>query len=159
VDGKTDMSQRKYEKYIVTQLKENLGTTAWHGLVPPAGKGKGGRILYMDSEVIPEAHYCEALWLLPGIHDDTEEGGNRRKRGVAAHTHDYDEILAYFGTNLEDPHDLGAEIEFWLEDERYILTKSCMIFIPAHIQHCPLRILSISRPIFHFSTSPLKKYF
>ena len=32
------MTGRKYEKYIVTQLKENLGTTAWHGTVPAAGK-------------------------------------------------------------------------------------------------------------------------
>jgi hypothetical protein len=153
-----EMTERKYEKYILTQLKENLGSTAWHGMVPAAGKGKGGRILYMDGDVIPGGHYCEALWLLPRVDEDKEESKTRRQ-GIAAHTHDYDEILAYFGTDLDDPHKLGAEIEFWMEDEQYILTESCMIFIPAHVRHCPLRILSISRPVFHFSTSQLKKYF
>jgi hypothetical protein len=153
------MAGRKYEKYIVTELKQNLGSTSWHGTVPAAEKGKGGRILYMDSDVIPEAHYTEALWLTPNMHDDKGDGQAKRKRGVEAHTHDYEEILAYFGTDLQNPHDLGAEIEFWMEDEQYILTKTCMIFIPAHVRHCPLKILSISRPIFHFSTSPLKKYF
>ena len=40
------MATRKYEKYIITQVKPNLGTTAWHGAVPEAAKGSGGRIVY-----------------------------------------------------------------------------------------------------------------
>ena len=147
------MAARKYEKYFITKVKPNLGATAWHGLVPEAGKGKGGRLIYLDDEVLPGAFWAEGVWIVP---DDTR----KKDEFIAAHTHDHDEILSYFGTNLDDPHDLGAEIEFWMGDEQYILTKSCIIFIPAHLQHCPLRVLSISRPVFHFATSPgIKKYF
>ena len=147
------MAARKYEKYIITQVKPNLGTTAWHGSVPEAARGSGGRIVYLDGEVLPGAFWAEGTWILP---DNTR----KKDRMIAAHTHDYDEILSYFGTNMDDPHDLGAEIEFWLGDEQYKLTNSCIIYIPAHLQHCPLRVRSISRPVFHFATSPgIKKYF
>ena len=147
------MAARKYEKYIVTQVKPNLGSTAWHGTMPEAGKGQGGRVVYLDGEVIPGAHYAEGVWLLPSLMEKKD------RPAIAAHTHDYDEILAYFGTDVDNPHDLGAEIEIWLEDEQYFITKSCIIFIPAGLRHCPLKLRSISRPVFHFSTGGMQKYF
>jgi hypothetical protein len=69
-----------------------------------------------------------------------------------AHTHDTDEIIGFFGNNPKDPYDLGGEIEIWLEDEKYILTKSCLIFVPKGMKHCPLVIRKVDRPIFHFTT-------
>jgi hypothetical protein len=69
-----------------------------------------------------------------------------------AHTHNSDEIIAFFGSNPKDPHDLGGKIEIWLEDEKYILTKSCLIFVPKGMKHCPLVIRKVDRPIFHFTT-------
>jgi hypothetical protein len=46
---------------------------------------------------------------------------------------------------------LGGEVEFWLEDEKYLLTKSCLIFAPKGLKHCPLRVIRVDRPIFHFT--------
>ena len=68
------------------------------------------------------------------------------------HSHDSDEIIGFFGSDPQNPHDLGGEIEFWLEDEKYILTKSCLIFAPKGMKHCPLILRRVDRPIFHFST-------
>ena len=68
-----------------------------------------------------------------------------------AHTHDSDEIIGFFGSNPQSPYDLCGEIEIWLEDENYILTRSCLIFIPAGMKHCPLIIMRVDRPIFHFT--------
>jgi hypothetical protein len=61
-------------------------------------------------------------------------------------------MIGFFGSNPEDPYDLGGEIEFWLEDEKHILTRSCLIFVPRGMKHCPLILKRVDRPIFHFST-------
>jgi hypothetical protein len=75
-----------------------------------------------------------------------------------AHTHPFDEVIAFVGTNPDDPQDLGGEIELWLEDEPYILAKSCLVFIPKGLKHCPLIVRRVDRPIFHFITGPEGTY-
>ena len=70
--------------------------------------------------------------------------------GVGSRRPEPDEIIGFFGTDTENVFDLGGEIEFWLEDEKYLLTKSCLIFIPGGMKHCPIKFLKIDRPIFHF---------
>ena len=71
---------------------------------------------------------------------------------TTGHTHESDEIIGFFGSDPENPHDLGGEVEIWLEDEKHIITKSCLIFVPRGMKHCPLEIKRVDRPIFHFST-------
>jgi hypothetical protein len=71
-----------------------------------------------------------------------------------SHAHEYDETLGFFGTDFKDPYDLGGEIEIWIEDEKFLLTRSSLIFIPKGTYHCPLVIHKVDRPIFHFSTGP-----
>jgi hypothetical protein len=78
--------------------------------------------------------------------------------GGGPHTHDADEIIGFFGNNPQDPYDLGGEIEFWLEDEKHILTKSCLIFVPRGMKHCPLILRRVDRPIFHFTTVTSGQY-
>ena len=68
------------------------------------------------------------------------------------HVHDTDEIIGFFGSNPDDPYDLGGEVEIWLEDDKHMLTRSCMIFVPAGMKHCPLTVTRVDRPIFHFTT-------
>ena len=63
-------------------------------------------------------------------------------------------MLGFFGSDFDAPYDLGGEIEFWLEDEKFLLTKSCLIFVPKGMYHCPLVIREVRRPIFHFSSGP-----
>jgi hypothetical protein len=75
--------------------------------------------------------------------------------GVDAHTHEYDEILGFYGCDPYNPHDLFGEIEFWIEDETYLLTKSCTIYIPKGIRHCPLFIRVLDKPMFHFGWTPV----
>jgi mannose-6-phosphate isomerase-like protein (cupin superfamily) len=59
-----------------------------------------------------------------------------------------------FGTNMDDPTDLGAEIEFWLEDEQFFLTKSFLVYIPAGMIHNPLKMYRMDRHIFHYTIGP-----
>jgi len=105
---------------------------------------------------------CRAGSLLHGVRlGNAPSGGHRtgRRVGTEPHTHDYDEVIAFIGTDLNDPYDLGAEVELWLDDEKHIINKSCLVYIPAGLKHCPLTFLRVDRPVFHYTTGPAKMYF
>ena len=40
--------------------------------------------------------------------------------------------------------ELGGEIELWLEDEQLIITRSCLVFIPRGMKHCPMFVRRIT---------------
>ena len=135
----------KYEKYIVTEPKPNETTEFVENMPPPDVRQ---RVLYLDDEVVKGAFYVATTWFW-------KETG---LKVVQPHSHDFDEVLAFFGTNPDDIHDLGGEVELWLEDEQYLITKSFMAFIPKGLKHCPLRVVRCDRPIFHFTTGPGSMY-
>ena len=45
-----------------------------------------------------------------------------------------------------------------MEDEKYMLTKSCLIFVPAGLRHCPLRVTRVDRPLIFLAISLTSKY-
>lgn len=142
----------KYGKYIVTDLKQHIVEADWTPKnIKGAGKGKGGRILFLDSEVVPGAFYVETVWLMPNPKGPSGPP-------TEPHKHDWDEILGFFGTDMDDPYDLGGEIELWLEDEKHTLTRTCIVFVPAGMMHCPLTVKRIDKPIFEFTTGPGTMY-
>jgi hypothetical protein len=100
--------------------------------------------------------YAEALWFWPRQNSPTPRPGE--EPGVKPHTHPFPEMIAFFGTNPDDIHDLCGEIELWIDGEQHIITKSFVAFIPAGVVHCPLKIRRIDRPIFHFTAGPGKVY-
>ena len=138
------MAELKNSKYIVSELKI------------PESKQKiakeyakyATRILWLDDKVVEGAFHMNTAWYLKA--SDSLEN--------TPHTHESDEIIGFFGNNPEDPYDLGGEIEIWLEDEKYIITRSSLIFVPAGMKHCPLILRRVDRPIFHFTTVPGGQY-
>jgi hypothetical protein len=152
------MAKTKYGKYILSEYKAPAVEAPWS---PPnltgAAKGKGGRLFYMDSHIVPGAYYMECVWVMPRPAAALPPAG--RKVSTEAHTHDYDEIIAFIGTNHDDPYDLGAEVELWLGDEKHIINRTSLVFIPAGLKHCPLTFLKVDRPVFHFTSGPSKMYF
>jgi hypothetical protein len=104
------MAESKYGKYIVTELKKDLVEAPW--VVQSVGsvsQGKGGRLFFLDSEVVEGAFYRECAWIMPPA------AGEEKPKGfpVEPHTHGYDEVLCFFGTNPGDFYDLGGEIELF----------------------------------------------
>lgn len=140
------------ERYIITKLKQNIVEAPW---TPKFTPKEGSRLISLDGEVIKGAFVVETAWFWPGKWPETkgEEGT------VKPHRHDYDEVVAYVGTNLDDPYDLGGEIEFWIDGKQNIIDKSFVAFIPAGIEHCPLSFRRIDKPIFHFIVGVTKQYF
>lgn len=145
------MAGSKYGKYIVTEPKANVVQPPWSPPVAPKP------IAYIDNEVIKGAFYMECVWILPESLPAPEV--RAEQMGVRPHTHDYDEILGFFGSDVKNQRDLGGEAELWLEDEKHIINRSCLVFIPKGMKHCPLVFTRVDRPIFHFSVGTGKMYF
>jgi hypothetical protein len=134
-------------KYVVTQPKQNLVIPGWAGNLQ---QDTSTRVMYLDSEVIKGAFYVECVWFWPTEKED--------KASPAPHTHDYDEVIGFFGTDPNDLSDLGAEIEFYIDGERNVMTETFLAFVPKGVVHCPLNILKITRPVFHFAAGQGKDY-
>jgi hypothetical protein len=139
--------QKFNRKYFVTEPKKNLVVPKWGGNLPAE---TSTRVMYLDGEVIPGAFYVECVWFWPT--DKKDEGSPE------PHTHEFPEVLGFFGTDPKNPKDLGAEIEFYIDGERNVLNQTFLAFVPAGVVHNPLRILKITRPVFHFATFPGKAY-
>lgn len=142
------MAETKYGKYIITDdsgrpKHDSREGEAFSAVLPHISVP----VTYLDNKMIKGSFYAECIW----FHTASEIQ-------VEPHTHNFDEILAFFGSNRVDFHDLCGEVELWLGDEKHILTKSCMVFIPKGLRHCPLILRRIDRPIFHFSAGPARTY-
>lgn len=158
------MAEGKYGMYIVTELKENISLPFFRpgevlDPVKPGERRHMNHVIWMDDTVAPGSFYSECVWFFPEsmqtIKTERREGD---QGGPQAHTHPFEELVTFFGTNREDPHDLGGEVELWLEDQKFVMTKSFLCYIPAGMKHCPLRINRIDRPMFHFTMGPGGEY-
>ena len=138
------MAERKYEKNILTDLilpaniQEQLSEYSQTRT----------RVLWMENEVVPGSFSVICSWYFKPM----------EKEGTPSHVHDFDEVLGFLGGNPEDPHELGGEVEFWMEDEKYMLNKSCLIYIPKGLRHCPLTVTKVDRPLFFLAVSLANKY-
>ena len=133
--------EKKYAKYIVTALPSQ----------PVAKAARGGDL---DKLVTPKLHHILALnnrvaegsimvncsWVWVG-----EDPGR-----MDAHAHPYAEVIGFAGSDPKNANDLGGEAEFWMDDEKYIIDKSFLVYIPEGLKHCPLIVRNITRNIFHF---------
>lgn len=65
------------------------------------------------------------------------------------HTHNFQEFIAWYGTNPDDPTDFDAEIELYLgeEQEKHVFTKPTFVSFPPGLVHCPLEIKRVGKPI------------
>ena len=113
-------------------------------------QGFAKRILWMDGDVVPGAFQMNTAWYAHVPERDPI---------FPEHVHeDADELIGFFSSDPDNPYDLGAEIEYTIDGEAHLLTRSTMIFVPAGLKHNPLRILRVDRPVFHFSVVTKPRY-
>jgi quercetin dioxygenase-like cupin family protein len=129
----------KHSKYVVTELQMPESKQKIHAEYSKFAK----RVLWMDDKVVEGAFHMNVAWYLKATEKTIEN---------VPHVHDSDEIIGFFSSDADNPYDLGGEVEIWLEDEKYLIDRSVMIFVPAGMWHCPLVIKRVDRPIFHFTT-------
>ena len=117
------------EKYFVTNLQNtNMLDAPWN---PYFTDKEGTRLLALDDNIRKGAFYMELAWFWPGQWPDHkgEEGT------IKAHSHAFDETVAFIGTDRNNPYDLGGEIEFWVDGKKNILDRSFVAFLPAGTVH------------------------
>ena len=108
-------------------------------------------MVWMDSNVIPGAFYAEAVWFWPQARPEVIDPEEAKKRpGIPPHSHPFPELLSYYGTDMAHPEELYCEVEFWMEDEKYVFEKSFVVYIPEGVVHCPIKMHNMKKPIFHF---------
>ena len=137
----------EYGKYFIQQLQEpaNMGTPEFRELYKQFAK----RILWIDNNVCEGAFQMNTAWYFAAAPRDPI---------FEAHEHGYSELIGFYGSNPEDPYDLNGVIEFTVNGEAHRLTRSTLIFMPGGLEHNPMRILEVKRPIFHFSVVMSPEY-
>lgn len=116
--------------------------------VPDVDPDTMTRLFYLDSARVPGAAYTESVWF-----------NKVTPPFLPAHVHDaLDELVCFVGSDPEHPEDLCGELNFWLEDQRIVCEKSCLIFAPAGMRHNPFAIPRMERPFLHFSGGNNSKY-
>jgi hypothetical protein len=150
------MARLPYEKNIITETREYSAEEqkkiekfrAEHPFTTTVGME---RLLWMDDEKVKGAEfYMECIWLWSG---KTPSGTTEEP-----HVHDFPEVIGFIGTDEKHPGDLGGRMEIILGDETHFLTKSCLVFIPPGMKHCPLTFREVNRPVFFFTLAPVGKY-
>jgi hypothetical protein len=150
------MPQQKYAKNILTEdLMPPLPPEDLKSMEEQAKAGSTldrTMLLGIQDSIVPGAFFagCEWLWELTGNGPVSIE---------LPHKHNFDEIICFAGSNRSHPRDLGGEIEFWIDGEPYTLTKTCFIFIPRGVMHCPVVLKRIDTPIFMFESGNKTAHF
>ncbi|HHU05301.1 MAG TPA: hypothetical protein GXZ65_02310 [Clostridiales bacterium] len=130
----------EYGKYMVQDLKAPKFSPGFEEFYNTFAR----RVLWIDNNVVPGAFQFSSSWYLKAsdvrpLHKHDE------------HYHDVDELIGFYGSNPDDPYDLGGVIEIGIGGEIHRITRSTLIFLPAGLKHLPLSIIELHRPIFHFS--------
>ncbi len=140
------------ERFFVTKLKWDVGEADW---TPQFSDNEGQRLLSLDSEVIKGAFYMETAWFMAG-----EWPMKKGEEGIIkAHTHDFNEVIAYVGSDTANQYELGGELEIWVDGKKNVIDRSFLCFVPAGIEHGPIFFTKpITKPIFHFTAGMGTKY-
>lgn len=132
------MTTNKYEKYIVydQEFKKEH----------PPGQLAGFIGVAIDADQVPGATmHMGFCW---------NTGPNPMSETYKPHIHDIDEIIFLISSDVNDPWNLDGEVDFWFEHEKYTITKTAMIYVPAGVQHAPLWFRVVNRPIISGTINP-----
>ena len=138
------MSEQKYLKYFIFDDKKDLKLPSYR---LSTDSKKIVRMTHVDADTVEGGtFYNEMMWILPGFGENyTDDNPNFKEE----HTHEFGELMCFYGLNYDDIMDLGAEIEFTVDEETYTITESFTAFIPPGVKHGPLTIRNVTRPIAH----------
>jgi len=145
---------KKYDKYVnrfvdsLTINRDPKKWDVWDKVTVPMIFNKthfDEMPIHVESLII---HKAGSGW---GLNHPTEGTlGGKEYKDVPMY-HDTDEVYMLIGTDPQNPHDLGGEIELWLgegeESEKFSITESICIYIPANLVHMPVYFKRVDRPI------------
>jgi hypothetical protein len=112
------MAELKTGKYIITDVRADKmfpGAPEGADKIIPGRRVPPTHVMWLDGKVIPGAFYTECVWIWPECASE--------EPAAPAHSHDFTEVITFFGTDFNHPHDLGGEVELWIDGEKHIMTR------------------------------------
>ena len=146
------MARQKYSDYIISRAKplpQEVQEKMEADRKQQRSTIESTHLMSVDDEVVEGFFYVDCSWLWSGSAEDPIED---------PHFHDFDEVIGFVGSNSDDPHDLGGKITIWLDGREEVLTKSCLIFIPAGTTHCPILFNRVDKPICFITVATTGKH-
>ena len=128
-----------YENNVVYRYEPSSG------FIPQAPEGFLQLLLWMAEDKIDGAPYLELVRFMC-----------ENPTGPEEHSHPKDELIAFIGTDPDDPGDLGGEVTFNLGGEYIPSTKSTVVFVTNNIPHSPILVPKHYRDMVHFSFSAME---
>ncbi len=86
--------------------------------------------------------------------------GRMGKEPYTPHVHDFDQVLLFAGSDMDDIGELGAEVEFCLGDdlETHMITTTTAVAIPRGMPHFPATVNFLNRRFFYYEISITPEY-
>ena len=137
------MPDSKYAKYFITDTPPNPNH--------PQNRAKDSNVPWVNSLYISEelgGTVKGAFYLETNIVTKT----GTIELVSSSHSHPFDEYLVFMGTDPDDQFELGGEVEFWIGDEKHLITRTCAVFVPGGTAHCPLYFRKVDRPFMFVTT-------
>jgi len=162
------VAKSRYEKNVIRKpaVIKSDGSEMIVNEIKTKGRVDTGSITWFSRTLVKDAKSIIELTIISGdifVGRGTEwpprtvvaEPGGKTPvvgRGVdwLAHKHDYEEMFLFQGTDPDDPLDLGAEIEFWLGEDKELekveFNTSTCVHIPEGLAHFPMKVKNLKRP-------------
>jgi hypothetical protein len=134
-----EISSTDYRKYMVERPEYSVAPTS-------ETEGLGPTMTLMSNVLVPGCNnYIEGRWVY---------GASRSKSDLGLHTHDYDEIKLFIGTDWKNPEELGGEIEFMMEEQSLKIERTSTLFVPRGVKHGSLIRKKYTQPYLELKIIP-----
>lgn len=129
------MAATRYGKYIKSLSFLDQGQDGFR-----QGAVMDGRFLGLDVHIQYGAYWT---------------AGKMGKEPNRPHVHDFDQVMLWLGTDMNDLSELGAEVEVCLGEEMntHVITTSTAVAIPKGMPHFPAMITRMDRRIIFMEVS------
>jgi hypothetical protein len=79
---------------------------------------------------------------------------------TAPHSHEFHQFLGFIGGDVMNPLDFTAEVELCLgeEQEKQVITYTCLVHIPPGLVHGPMNFSRIDKPIRFYDIALTPEY-
>ena len=65
--------------------------------------------------------------------------------------HNSDELLMFIGSDPDDPENLNADIELWIENDKLTFSTTSIVFVPAGAAHGRISVKNVTKPVIHYT--------
>jgi mannose-6-phosphate isomerase-like protein (cupin superfamily) len=129
------MSREEYEKFIVYQTDKCL-----IHMEDPWPEAYSINSIKSAPIVIPNASSLSAVWIDSPKVDEVS---------FKPHWHNVDEYCLFIGGNPKDRYNLNAVLEWYFHDQKFTITRTCAVYIPAGVLHSPFVFPKVDLPVLH----------